>query len=502
VTRDAGRPLVSRVLGELWRLYRAHLPALLVAGVVLFVPLGLLDALADSLFEDVDASSGLEIAGAAAGAMGTAALSLLGEVLYAGFVAAVVIEEHGGEHHSMRDLVRSLPFGRLIGADLLYVLVVVLGLLLFVVPGLVVLTWFALVAPAVKIEGLGIAEALRRSRALVRPRFWPVFALVVPLALVTDLISDTAFSGALSAFGDSLVGEWAGSAASELLTAPFLALVVVVLFFELRGTGPTSSSRTPRGDPADGVAEALLEPIGAAVGPEAVLRLVLLGRVALAVETPRPRAPGLADPADTVDRQRRDEEADRPVEDALLGEAGRDDAEMQSGPDHGPNDVDGRSGVDVERGGAHQNQAHERGREHRGVDRDSALLRPVDVVEIHPEGELVDREAHAAAERGGADLIPGAGREAGEADSPGDHHQHDAEHEVMDVDAAFGDHASRPPRHPRAAHQSGREADEPERDQEPGEQEEDVLAVVRDQLVVPEIRQDRGRRAHLWAGRV
>jgi hypothetical protein len=245
VTRDTRRSLVSRVLGEVWRLYRADLPALLAAGLVVFTPLGLLDAVTDSLFQDVEGASELEIAGAAAGAIGTAALSLLGEVFYAGFVAVVVIEERGREHHSMRDLVRSLPFGRLIGADLVYVLLVVVGLLLLVVPGLVALTWFALVAPAVKIEGLGIAAALRRSRALVRPRFWPVFALVVPLALVSDLIADAAFSGGISAFGDSLLGEWAGSVASELLTAPFLALAVVVLFFELRATPSTPSSRTP-----------------------------------------------------------------------------------------------------------------------------------------------------------------------------------------------------------------------------------------------------------------
>ena len=234
MTSDARRSLLSRVLGEVWRLYRAHLPALLAAGLVIFVPVGLLDAVADSVFEDVEGGSALETAGAAGGLLATVGLSLLGEILFAGFVAAVVISEREGEHHSMADLVRSLPFGRLIGADLVYVLLVVAGLLLLVVPGLVALTWFALVAPAVKIEGLGIGAALRRSRALVRPRFWAVFALVVPLALVSDLMTDAVFSGAISAFGDTLPGEWAGSAVSELLTAPFLGLTVVVLFFELR----------------------------------------------------------------------------------------------------------------------------------------------------------------------------------------------------------------------------------------------------------------------------
>ena len=127
MTPDARRPLVWRVLGEVWRLYRAHLPALLAAGLVVFIPLGLLDAVADSLFEDVEGASELEILGAVAGLLATAGLSLLGEILFAGFVAAVVISEREDEHHSMGDLVRSLPFGRLIGADLVYVLLVVVA---------------------------------------------------------------------------------------------------------------------------------------------------------------------------------------------------------------------------------------------------------------------------------------------------------------------------------------------------------------------------------------
>jgi hypothetical protein len=237
------RSLVRRVLGEVWRLFREYPRELLAGGIVVFVPLGLLDAVSGSLFDEVEEASDLEIAATVAGAIGAAALSLLGEVLYAGFVAALVVSERDGEPHPLPELVKSLPYGRLIVADLIYVLLVSLGLLLLVVPGLVVLTWFALVAPAVKLEGLGVVEALRRSRALVRPRFWSVFALVVPLALLADALADTAFDAAILAIGDSLLGDWAGSTIAELITAPFLGLVVVVLFLELRAT---SAPRTPR----------------------------------------------------------------------------------------------------------------------------------------------------------------------------------------------------------------------------------------------------------------
>jgi hypothetical protein len=79
-----------------------------------------------------------------------------------------------------------------------------------------------------------VIAALRRSRSLVRPHFWRVISVVLPLAAASDLISSLASSGALSAFGHSLVGEWAGAVVSQLLIAPFFALALVTLFFELR----------------------------------------------------------------------------------------------------------------------------------------------------------------------------------------------------------------------------------------------------------------------------
>ena len=81
-------------------------------------------------------------------------------------------------------------------------------------------------------------------------------------------------------------------------------------------------------------------------------------------------------------------------------------------------------------------------------------------------------------------------------------HQHDPEDEVVDVDPALGDDAARPPGNPRAAHQPGAHADERERADEPDQHQEQVLVVVRDQLVVPEVAEDRGEDGQLQAARI
>src|SRR3954469_8971451 len=71
------------------------------------------------------------------------------------------------------------------------------------------------------------------------------------------------------------------------------------------------------GHPAHCVTEPLLEQFGAPVGTEAPLRPRLLVPSVVAIEATRPRGARLADAHGTVERERYDQESDRPVKDAL-----------------------------------------------------------------------------------------------------------------------------------------------------------------------------------------
>jgi hypothetical protein len=155
-------------------------------------------------------------------------------VLYAGVVAAIVSAERDGSYVPLRQRLAGLPVARLIAADLLLALVVVVGLLLLIVPGFVFLTWFALVAPVVKVEHLPLRAAFRRSRELVRTRFWLVFWLVIPITLLSEPLSELGQLGAEEALGEGFLADWVGGVLAELVTAPPYALAVVVLYFQLR----------------------------------------------------------------------------------------------------------------------------------------------------------------------------------------------------------------------------------------------------------------------------
>jgi hypothetical protein len=217
---------VVRTLREQWRL-------LLAAGMVVFVPLGFVEAL-DDLVGDVDldeigAFRQVEVVVVALVHSGTA---LCGEIFYTGVVAAGVSQLRGGERHGLRHVARILPYRRLIAVDLLFSAIVLVGFLLLVVPGILFLVWFSLAGVVVKLEGRSAIDALRRSRELVRGSFWRVLAVVIPAELVSSAIVDA--GGELGHdLAEGFAGEWLGATLGQLLATPLYAVAIVVVAYEL-----------------------------------------------------------------------------------------------------------------------------------------------------------------------------------------------------------------------------------------------------------------------------
>jgi hypothetical protein len=116
-------------------------------------------------------------------------LSVLGAVFLSGFLCRIVGQtEHGEQRRSLWRVARSLPWSRLVRADVLVFVLVLLGVIALVIPGLIMFCLFALVGPVIEIENRPVRAALRRSAHLVRPYFWWVALLsAVPLALPVEL---------------------------------------------------------------------------------------------------------------------------------------------------------------------------------------------------------------------------------------------------------------------------------------------------------------------------
>lgn len=122
-------------------------------------------------------------------------------------------------------------------------LAVLLGLFLFIVPGFIAMTWFALVAPVVVLERPGVFDALGRSRQLVKGSGWQVFALILFTIVLANVASRIGVTGS----GGAVLVSWVISS----LIAPLTALVIAVAYLRLRdvhGEPPLNTGvATPQG---------------------------------------------------------------------------------------------------------------------------------------------------------------------------------------------------------------------------------------------------------------
>ncbi|MQA72785.1 MAG: hypothetical protein GEU88_00250 [Solirubrobacterales bacterium] len=248
---------VARVWREIARIYRRRQALLIGAAALVFVPVGLIGALDHTVQRplqniDSDDFAVLQLLAITGLAAVDAAVATLGNIFYGGVIAAVVVAIREGRDHSLAHVARTLPYWRLLVIDVVITLAVAVGLVLLIVPGLFLLARLVL-APAVEKEGLTVRGALRRSWRLTRGHALRVLALVLPIMVVQGLLSGAIQSGSILSIGDTFLGDWLGSTLSNLITAPFFALAIVVCFHELRDLG---AQRAARADPQPAAAQA------------------------------------------------------------------------------------------------------------------------------------------------------------------------------------------------------------------------------------------------------
>lgn len=225
---------IASTYARVFRTYWKWAPSLLLLAAIIFVPVGLLHAITiHAEIGSLDFSNGLKLFAVAAALVALTGTGLLGEVFYTGAVSISLTHPHGDEPPSLREIARTVKYGRLIAVDLIYGLIVAVGLVLFLAPGILAFVWLGLAAPVVEIERRGVREAFVRSWRLVRGRFWLVLGVLVPIEVVGDGLTDLATSLAHSLLGNSLPGEWLADSLSNVLFTPFYAVAAVLLTVDL-----------------------------------------------------------------------------------------------------------------------------------------------------------------------------------------------------------------------------------------------------------------------------
>jgi hypothetical protein len=158
---------------------RVLLPALVVFALDAWAATGFTELSADHL--------GLESVAAAA----VLAFSTLGLTFYSGLLERLVgAVEQGHDPPPVGQVLRSLPYGRLLVADGIVWVATSVGSVALVVPGLVVSTLCVLVGPIITTEGGSIPQAFRTSVRLMVPHFLLALCLITfPLGVENEVVT-------------------------------------------------------------------------------------------------------------------------------------------------------------------------------------------------------------------------------------------------------------------------------------------------------------------------
>lgn len=225
------------VVGATLRTYRDHAGAIVPAAVLVYA----VEALAALLFQG-------------ALAFLAAIVSLVVGVFFQGMVVALVRDVQDGRlDHSVGELFRSIApvFWALLGLAIVLGVAVGIGFVLLIVPGLILLTIWAVAVPVCVLERPGVFSSLGRSRELVRGHGGSVFAVIVLTVVLVFVIGIVV--GAVA----SSLPDWAEAAVGWLVNvvfAPVAALASSVLYFALlrvKGEGLPPEPAPAGGDAGD-----------------------------------------------------------------------------------------------------------------------------------------------------------------------------------------------------------------------------------------------------------
>jgi len=268
------RPLrLGEILDAGIKIYRQKFSTLLKAVAITAIPVGILQLLVQlSTLPDTatrtvavtPTSSAHVTSTSAAGAGGTILLgivTLLAGVLAQAACLKAVSDTYVGAETDWRTSLRFgfRRIGPLLWAQLLYALafaaimigliapVVVLGplVVILVIPGLLVLIpWlyvsWALYVPALLVEDVRGSRSLRRSMWLVRGRWWPTFGTLLVAQLMISAVTSVLMMAfvvlavAQASFAVLVVTATIVSTIATLLTTPFQASLIAVIYFDLR----------------------------------------------------------------------------------------------------------------------------------------------------------------------------------------------------------------------------------------------------------------------------
>jgi hypothetical protein len=230
---------LGEILSEAFRIYKENAAKLLLIVAIIVVPLSFISAAGNRLLGgpklhrvgttiEYSRSFGVTVAALLiAAVIGVITWAILQAAMLRGAAQATIGDPVDVEASYRWGLRR---FGSVLLLAILVGIVVVLGFILLIIPGIIFLVFLSVSEPALIVENRRGTEAMSRSWNLVRGHFWHALVVILVAAIITGVVQ-----GILTAIGgDNWFVRWIFTAIAQIITAPFTALVTVLLYLDLR----------------------------------------------------------------------------------------------------------------------------------------------------------------------------------------------------------------------------------------------------------------------------
>ena len=171
-------------------------------------------------------------------------VSMVGGVVLQGALTRASVDDLSGAGVNLSNalsgaLVLFLP---MLGLGILVALGIMLGMILLIIPGVYLALCWAVAAPTLVVERLGVVPSMRRSTALTQGHRWPILGLVVlfvVIVIIFNLVVGILIPGGAAAMM-GLPGQEVSYVAiavlaiAQVLTSMVATAGIAAVYFELR----------------------------------------------------------------------------------------------------------------------------------------------------------------------------------------------------------------------------------------------------------------------------
>lgn len=170
------------------------------------------------------------------GTFGSIVLALVFDAISTGIVTQLAADELLGRETSLKksfnaalDVLPSL----IVGAILVGIIVLI-GLILLIIPGIIFLVWLCLTQTVIVLERKGAVDALGRSKELTKGKWFHTFGVIVIIFLI--LLVASSIGGMVSSLFALFLPRPFATLIEEIvssLISPIYGVIITVLYFDL-----------------------------------------------------------------------------------------------------------------------------------------------------------------------------------------------------------------------------------------------------------------------------